>query len=516
MERVHRRGDLDAVDVRRSAGPSRVGNLEEVVAVLFRRPDHRRVEEFGEVALSPEDVAVAERGVVGRDFGLPQRPRRVERPQLDHGIDGQPEAARPDPHLQRRALLHREAEAVGLVGLREDAVDRHGRRRHLRFGRTLLLEHVGKRTRTQGKRQWRLTSVWERAGRLRHRHRLRHRAKRVAEQLHGQGFACRPAGRVGGERLKEAADVDGVLPVVRDEHRPLEDDRIVAVDGQLEREKRVLTVERRVVVHRDPLAGGVEDRDDRVVALRHGIPLEVVAHLHHVDLDREPLARLARHAEAVDVVGGAVGEDAGDGDVLLHPQRRVGGVVGVGLRLPFVDHRKGADIDRGHRREPSGREDAEGMLPRAAVRRHLERAHEPILRCVERRTHAADTGRTLAARVGSRPRGERRRRVEQDVGHLVPPPADHEFGLLAPAHEPRRHAVDPGVGRRGGGQHGDENQGHEWGPVGCAHARMLRQEEKRRGTQPISDFMISTSFTISIGRVPNATSSLLGSIPIWW
>ena len=232
----------------------------------------------------------------------------------------------------------------------------------------------------------------ERAGRLGHLNRLVKVAERIANEPHGQRLSRRPAGRIDSERTPVGADVDAVGMVRGHEDRPLHLDERRTVSRQLDRQQRILDVQRVVVVGGQFAALLVED-PHRNVERRVAKPLVGVA--DRVHLDRQPLAGDRRHLVEIDVPGRAVAHPPADRHVGRDGHRRRERVIGIGRLFVFVNDRKGRDVERRHGRQLLGRPHAEGKLSQRTVGRDLEPARERALvvfRCLGLDVHCPDAG----------------------------------------------------------------------------------------------------------------------------
>ncbi len=155
------------------------------------------------------------------------------------------------------------------------------------------------------------------------------RAGGVAEKLDFQMFAAFAAGGIGDSRPREVADVQAVVAIVGAAvGRLTNEDRVVAVFGNDDREERILFGEHGVVDGRELEAVFVENRRERIEIS--------LAKSDAFDLDREPLAFFG--VDAI-IVGVFILQRAGDTDVLFDRLRFVEVIVGFLL----LDTRKGAD-----------------------------------------------------------------------------------------------------------------------------------------------------------------------------
>ena len=330
---------------------------------------------------------------MGLDLLLAGLAIRLHGHDADLRLQGQAKRCGVDPDTVPLPLLHRHPPEVDIARLFNDAVERGRQGGDAGFGGRRILEHVGKAARPQQERRRRITIIFERAGGLGHRDRLVDVAERIADQLHLQRLAGGPAGRIGGERTAEAADVHGIGRWPRPENRPADldvGDRAVGsrrriVGGQLQRHQRILRVQRVVVVDRQLAAVRIEHPHGQV----GGVGLDAVCVRHvadpdRVDLDGEPAASGHRHAIEVYVTLRLFADRTADGDVRRHRHRRRERIV-VG-RLPFL---VGLDlVDDGERTNVKGRgvrelglrPDPEDVLARRTVRCDLERTlHRAVL-----------------------------------------------------------------------------------------------------------------------------------------
>ena len=161
MHRLRRRIDLDPVDRRRSA-TGKIPDVEQIVAVGFRLPDHRRIEDVAE-ATAGADTGAEEipfgasaglrGGVVGLDLDGAGRPVGGDRADPDHRVDRVSEGRGVDPHAIPVSLFHRDSEGIDIAGLLDRAVDRDRKCQHAGFGGFAVFDQVVVGARPQRERR---------------------------------------------------------------------------------------------------------------------------------------------------------------------------------------------------------------------------------------------------------------------------------------------------------------------------------------------------------------------------
>ena len=111
------------------------------------------------------------------------------------------------------------------------------------------------------------------------------RPGRVAEKLHLQFLAAFAAGRIGDRRPRKVADVQAVATIVGTAIRSFaNENRVLAVLGNDDRQKAILLGEHRVVDRRELESILIENRQEWIE--------KRLAEANAFDLDREPLAFL--------------------------------------------------------------------------------------------------------------------------------------------------------------------------------------------------------------------------------